>query len=112
MGFSLNEHGVLADKDLRPHVLPHSCLLRDCMHVYLAGGIVNIELGLLLNAIHECTPGFSFRVLKTLAEADWHWSAGGLTRSEFAELFNESREKAWKSGGTFRAGASELLSAY
>ncbi|CAK0835918.1 unnamed protein product [Prorocentrum cordatum] len=112
MGFSLNEHGVLADKGLRPHVLPHSCLLRDCMRVYLAGGIANIEIGLLFNGVAECTPGFSFRLLKTFAEADWHWNPGGLTRSEFADIFNGSREKAWKSGGVFRAGAPELLSAY
>ncbi|CAK0856756.1 unnamed protein product [Prorocentrum cordatum] len=112
MGFSLNEHGVLADKDLRPHVFPHSCLLRDCMHVYLAGGIVNIEIGLLFNGVAECTPGFSFRLLKTFAEADWHWNPGGLTRSEFADIFNGSREMAWKSSGVFRAGASELLSAF
>ena len=112
MGFSLNEHGVLADVALRAHVLPHSCLLRDSMHVYLAGGIMNTEIGLLLNSLAECTPGFSFSLLKTFAEAEWHWSPGGLSKAEFADIFNEPREKAWKASGVFRAGASELLAAY
>ena len=112
MGFNLNQHGVLADLELRDHVRPCSCLLRDSMHTFLAGGIVNSEIGLLLGAIAECTPGFTFQVLKALAEADWHWFPGTLSRAGFADMFNVHREKAWKDGGVFRAGASELLLAY
>ena len=73
---------------------------------------MNSEIVLLMNAIAESTPGFTFRVLKVLAEADWQWFPGGLSRAGFADMFNNHREKAWKEGGVFRAGANEILLAY
>ena len=112
MGFSWNEWGVLADRELREHVLPKSCLLRDAMHVLVANGVMNVELGLLFTAISKCTPGFGFHVVQELASADWHWCPGGLSRAAFADIFNDHRRDAWHSTGVFKAGASEVLQAY
>ena len=112
MGFSWNEWGVLADRELREHVLPKSCLLRDAMHVLVANGVMNVELGLLFTAISKCTPGFGFHVVQELASADWHWCPGGLSRAAFADIFNDHRRDAWHSAGVFKAGASEVLQSH
>ena len=47
-----------------------------------------------------------------LALADWHWLPGGLARAGFAYIFSPHWESAWREGGVFKAGASELLQAY
>eukprot|EP00959_Pyramimonas_sp_CCMP1952_P145906 3054873-Pyramimonas_sp.AAC.1 len=92
MGFTLNERSVLADIDFRAHVFPSSCLLRDCVHVCLAGGPMNAEIGKLLHSLAECTPGFSLSLLKTHALADWHWfpAPGALSKAQFADLFQRA----------------------
>ena len=112
LGFSLNPHGVLADVELRAHVLPRTCLLRDSMHVTLANGLMGLEIGLLLRALADSVPNFSFAVLRTLAGAPWRWSPNCLAPPAFAQQFSPAREAAWKESGVFKSGASDLIQTY
>ena len=85
---------MLADRELREHVLPKSRLLRDAMHVLVANGVMNVELGLLFTAIYSCTPGLGFHVVQELASAEWHWCPGWLSRAAVADIFNHHRRDA------------------
>lgn len=113
LGFNLNPHGVLADKELRPFVAPTSATVRDSMHTLFSGGVMNIEIMALLNALEAADNlDFSWQIMRDLADAEWHWFPGRLGHGAMREVFSEGREAASKAAGIFKAGASETLQVY
>ena len=112
LGFNLNAHGILADRELRPFVRPTSVTMRDGMHTMFSQGVMNIEIMALLNALAAAIAGFSWKILRDFADAEWHWCPGRLGQGAMVEVFSEGRETSSKTAGVFKAGASETLQVY
>ena len=113
LGFNLNVHGIIADKELRPFVGPTSATMRDAMHTLFSQGVMNIEIMALLNALEASDNlNFSWQTMRDFADAEWHWYPGRLSQGAMAEVFSEGRQTASKAAGVFKAGASETLQVY
>jgi hypothetical protein len=109
-GIAFEPEGLLADLDLRP-IAPPSSYARDPMHTMLCGGVISVEIYLLLKTIAEVVPGFSYLTLKTFFDASWLFPRS-RHHGRLSDIFNESRESASRSAGMFKGGASEVLAVY
>ena len=109
-GINCNAHGVLADLELRGHLKPCSSSTRDPMHVLYSSGVVNVEVYLLLKALSDDVPVFSWQMLWDFADADWHWaSSHNSHRNSIRDCFTRQRRQASLNDETFKADATELL---
>jgi hypothetical protein len=109
-GFVYHPDAILADEELRKHILPSTSSTYDWMHVFVANGIVNVELALFFSRANSVM-GLTFEHVVKFAQATWQWPhvhrrSGHMVR----DMFSETRERASKD--TLKCGASELLGAY
>ena len=70
LGHNWNPHGLLADQDLRRHVLPISTLTYDPMHCILSNGIAHTELFLFLDRCKNQL-GVKYSHMETFLAAAW-----------------------------------------
>ena len=110
MGMSFNPLGLLWDEEVREHVKPVGCHTYGPMHALLSNGICQNESGLLLLACRDA--GVPFSAFRDFAKADWKFFRAHGQASILRGCFSEAREKAWKDGFVFRAGAAEMLIAF
>ena len=75
----------------------------------IAGGVVNVEIFLLLKAISSCVPSFKYENLRSFCGAAWLFP--NCTPGKVGDVFSEVRETSSLAAQTFKAGASEALSA-
>ena len=99
-GIKFDEHSLLFDRELRPHVSPTGAVIPDPMHILLSSGIVGKEVILF---VHQVKKDHDFNVFEGLRAMGEHWQPKVL-------IFSEKREKSSKE--TLKAGASEILSGY
>ena len=109
-GFTYSPEGLLWDLDLRAHVKPAGCITFDAMHAVLSNGIAQNEAALLITCLKEV--GVSFAVLRSFVSADWKFCKALGSQSVLRGCFSDAREHAFKEGGAFKAGASEMLLAF
>ena len=82
----------------------------DWCHVYLCGGLVDVELGLLMAQLRRSHAPTSYAALGQYV-ALWKWPKQyGRHGTSFAELFNKKNAKANLESESFSSSASELLS--
>ena len=109
-GFGFDPDAMLGDMELRRHVLPASCTTYDWLHVYIASGIVNVELAVFFRRARESL-GIKFEHVVQFAQASWTWPRVFRRHGKVVQdMFSETREKACKD--TMKCGASEILGAY
>ena len=108
-GFTYSPHGLLWSRPLRRYVSPATCVTYDCMHAILSNGIGQFEVGLLFAGLK--TIGISWAHVRDFGTADWHFPSS-TGRKSLGDVFGKPREEAWKRDWSFKAGASELLSAF
>jgi hypothetical protein len=109
-GVSYEPEGLLADLELRRIAAPSS-YARDPMHTMIAGGVVNVEIFLLLKAISSCIPGFKYETLRNFCGAAWLFPKC-RPPGRLRDVFSEVRETSSLAAQIFKAGASEILSIY
>ena len=104
-GLNYSSVGMLADAELRRHVLPIACHTYDSMHTFWSNGLAAAELHLFLQA---CANKLDLRyaALDMLCKADWgHCKHMPL---KLKHIFTETRERACST--SFKAMASEVIS--
>ena len=100
-------NGLLYSEELR--ITPLNQMLDWC-HVYLCGGLADVELGLLMSRLRKSNAPTSYAVLGRYM-ALWSWPKQyGRHGPSFAVLFNKKSAKANLDSGAFSSSASELLS--
>ena len=101
------QNGLLYSEELR--ITPLNQMLDWC-HVYLCGGLADVELGLLMSRLWKSKAPTSYAVLGRYM-ALWSWPKQyGRHGPSFAVLFNKKSAKANLDSGSFSSSASELLS--
>ena len=82
----------------------------DAMHCLLSGGIAQNETDILLSSLQEV--GVTFEHLREFVSARWKFCGTLGDRTAITGIFSTAREKAWREGSGFKAGASEMLLAF
>ena len=109
MGQSFNPHGLLSYRRLRECVAPADVHTYDPMHVIFAGGVLQEEVFLLLEAA-KLHLRVGFKDVREYVQM-WQWPRSEERRGwNAADLFSDSR--ATTSHATFKATASELVTVY
>ena len=110
-GLTYSPCGLLWDVELRRHVKPVEAITFDAMHATVANGIVQNETGWLLSSLKSV--GITWGMVRDFCSlVDWRFCRALGSRSILVGCFAVAREEAWKSGGTFKSGASEMLLTY
>ena len=110
-GLTLNNEGVVADRDLRAHVLPVTSMCFDWQHTFLANGVASQEIHCFLQACKTQGCREVWALLADFCRANWNFTRHHHARGvAIHQIFNKSREKA--SGDHWKSSASELLTAY
>ena len=106
-GFNHNEHGLLADVELRAHLRPASVLTFDPMHCLWSNGATTFEVHLFMKRMVAKTK-FGWQDLEGFCRADWQFPSFCRSKGKaIYEVFNTTREKASKE--SFKTGATDLL---
>ena len=112
MGMQSNRCGLLAARDLRGLLRPERVITHDIQHICFCGGVVGIELHLILLKIKEAI-GLEPHHIRQWLEADWqfpdHRNTSGAAMSK---LFCPARLEASNAANRFKGQASELLGVY
>ena len=103
-GFSFNPRSLLLDQHLQ--IGAASCVMFDWMHVYCVGGLLDVELGQCMRALHDQRAPTTYTVLGAYV-AKWTWPKAV---GDVASLFDVKSAKKYLANGTFSCTASELLS--
>ena len=109
-GMNFDPASLLGDMQLRKHFLPASTTTFDWLHVYIASGIVNVEIASFFKRA-RLELGLTFEHLVKFAVASWSWPRSFSRQGRVvADVFCPARERACKE--TLKAGASEILGSY
>ena len=107
-GFNDHPAGLLQDRELRQFLRPAACLTYDAMHVFVANGIAQNQVGSLLASLH--TVGVTWGALRDFAEAGWEFCrAHAHGKHMLKACFAKARENAHRFENVFKASASEML---
>ncbi len=110
-GLTYSPCSLLWDIELRRHVKPIEAITFDAMHCTVANGIVQNENGWLFSSLRHV--GITWGMVRDFCKMiDWRCCRFLGSRSALVACFAVAREEAWKSGGTFKSGASEMLLTY
>jgi len=110
VGFNYNSHGILADMQPRPLLLPASVLTFDPMHCFCSNGTMSVAIFLFLQRCKSVL-SIGYSELAVFFGADWQFPRHTAPKGKaMAEVFSPSRERA--SAETFKASASEVLMIY
>ena len=110
-GLSLNNDGVVADRELRAYVLPVTSMYFDWQHTFLSNGVASQEIHCFLDACKTRGCRDVWTLLGDFCRANWSFPRHHHARgAAIFRIFNKSREKA--SGDHWKSSASELLTAY
>ena len=91
-GLLSSEHGILADAQLRRHVLPSTCLRWDWVHILMVGGgVLSHELFRFLRGCKE-EFGFGFATFNDYVSASWRFAAAAADRQKIKYISTEARE--------------------
>ena len=102
-----NPHGLLLDKQIRPHFQPLQMHTEDWAHVYLCNGIGGGEKWQLLERLKARDVKYvTFREEMQL----WKWPKHHTGGKGVWRLFSDARAKANKEG--WKSSASEFLMIY
>ena len=113
LGMNFNRQGLLADRELRPHVPWCSITRFDPMHTYLSHGVFGEETGLILEWAGRVFAGDVWGRLELYCDG-WHWpkyleQAG---KTSVKQLFKKTRKDSSRDAGYFKCAASEALAVY
>ena len=109
LGMTHNAHGLLAARQLRPHVRPISVMTYDSMHILVSGGLAQNEVGLLMGDLDS--HGIGWQQVKNFITEDieWRWCGGhGISMGGMRALFSEKKRQASQKS-SFKCQASEML---
>lgn len=106
-GMNANEHGILADVQLRSFLRPVSVFTYDPMHVLFSHGTASLELSCFLNAMAGI--GITFEHLRNFCKADWKYNKSEACKNP-ADVFSQNRENT--TSDSFKGMASEVLSVF
>ena len=100
-GVRYEPHGILADVPLRT-VASQLSYTRDPMHITLAGGVLNVELYLILRSVGKhYGRGSGFGIMRAFCDANWSFPKSASTK-RLADIFSEVRESSTSSAETFK----------
>jgi len=108
LGLNFHPEHILNDAELRRYIRPATVFMYDFVHVFLSGGLCNIEIFLFLRALKTAC-GFGYQQLRAFVQP-WHWPK--YLKASPADIFNDRREDSSARAQTFKAGASEQLTIY
>lgn len=107
-GFNLVEHGVLLCPEVRPTIKLENCLY-DPMHVYLARGLVGVELALFFNRLKQTT-SLGWSDFQQLVCASWTESSHKTkTAGNTSHRKAATNERYMNKAEHYKGSASELL---
>ena len=104
-GFTFNQHGLLADRELRNYVGPATTYTMDWLHNFLCHGVTSLEITALLEKC-KAELRVTYAQLDSFVKSAWIWPSSQAAHKIDA-IFSPSREKGSSEG--FRGSGSELL---
>ena len=107
-GLNYNADGLIFDRSLRAVLKPVVTVTVDWMHTFLQGGILTVEIHLLL--VHVGVP---YATMEAYLQTRWYFPR--VTRQKSNELhrvFNDFRRRSSEKADKLKASCSELLGLY
>jgi len=103
-GHTYNEHSLLACSSLDIGLI--SCLMYDWMHLYVVGGLLDEEMGLLMYAFHACKAPTTYAAIGLYVTT---WFFPKRNSENFASAFDSKAAKSNLKSKSFSCNASQLL---